>query len=222
MISKPFYRMLFIVFLLVLLTGCAKLPQGSGSATRTSVPSLEPKVVATSTVQSIEITVVPTPTEEVTSVTETGNTDSCTKTSNPCECLGKSYEYNQELGEIKEDYVGSWHAAPSVGSGYAERFVFFSTGNYLFFPSQYECDFSDNTCTPSPVEEGTWGVQGDQINLSRDGDINNVRSIYIGKVIDSSPDESPYPLKTTFEGTTYWLMSKDTDMWNPETGESCD
>ena len=66
----------------------------------------------------------------------------------------------KSLGEIKEEYIGSWHAAPSVGSGYSERFVFFSSGNYLFFPSQYECDFGDEACVPSPYRGRYWGVQG--------------------------------------------------------------
>lgn len=222
MISKPFYRMLFIVFLPVFLTGCAKLPQGSGIAALTSVPSLEQEVAATSTLQSTEIAVFPTSTEDEISVTETEVIDLCINTSNPCECLGGNYEYDKELGEIKEEYIGSWHAAPSVGSGYSERFVFFSSGNYLFFPSQYECDFGDESCVTSPIEEGTWGVQGSQLNLAKEGDIRNVRSILIGEVIDSAAEESPYPLKTTFDRTTYWLMSKDTNMWNPETGELCD
>src|SRR4030065_2117939 len=201
MISKPFYRMLFIVFLPVFLTGCASLPQASGIAALTSVPSLEQEVAATSTLQSTEIAVFPTSTEDEISVTETEVIDLCINTSNPCECLGGNYEYDKELGEIKEEYIGSWHAAPSVGSGYSERFVFFSSGNYLFFPSQYGCEFGDESCVMSLIEEGTWGVQGNQMNLAIDGEDNNVRNILIGEVIDSSAEESPYPLKTTFDGT---------------------
>ena len=147
--------------------------------------------------------------------------DSFSITSNPCENLGDKYVHDEELGEIIEDFTGSWHASPSVGAGYSERFVFFSSGNYLFFPSQYECDNGDEACIPSPIEEGIWGVQDSQINLAIEGRINNVRSILIGKVSDSPDGESPYFFKTTFDGTTYWLISKDTNMWNPLTGEPC-
>ena len=212
MFHKPRYLTLFIVLLLAFLAACAKSLQGSEIVAPTSVQSQEPEVVATSTIQPTEIAVVPTPTEVI---------DLCTNTSNSCECLGVKYEHDEELGEIKEEYIGSWHASAFVGSGYGERFVFFPSGNYLFFPSQYECDFGDESCVLSPIEEGTWGVQGSQMNLAKDGDTNNVRSILIGEVIDSLAEESPYPLKTTFDGTTYWLLSKDTNIWNPETGESC-
>jgi hypothetical protein len=144
-----------------------------------------------------------------------------TVSADPCENPGHKYRYDPALGEIKEEYIGSWHSSPFVGSAHTERFVFFPTGNYLFFPSEYECSYNDESCIPSPIEEGIWGVQGGQLNLAKGGDINNVRSILIGPVVASSPDESPYPLETTFDGTTYWLMTTDTDMWNPETGEMC-
>jgi hypothetical protein len=220
--SKTARLMLCILFVIAILAACAKSLQESKMVTKATVQPQEPEVVATLTIQPSEIVVIPTPTELETIVTETEVIDLCTNTSNPCECLGERYEYDKELGEIKEEYIGSWHAAPFVGSGYSERFVLFSSGNYLFFPSQYECDFGDESCVLPPIEEGTWGVQGSQMNLAKNGDINNVRSILIGEVIDSSAEESPYPLKTTFDETTYWLMSKDTNMWNPETGEPCD
>lgn len=222
MLRISFYLMLFIVLLLAFLSACVKSAQGPGIGKPTSVQPQESGVAEPLTIRPTEIAAVPTPTEEATSVTETEVPDACTNTNNPCECLGESYKHDEELGEIKEDYIGSWHAAPFVGSGYNERFVLFSSGNYLFFPSQYECAFGDETCVLPLVEEGTWGVQGNQMNLTKDGDINNIRSILIGEVIDSSAEESPYPLKTTFNGITYWLMSKETNMWNPETGELCE
>jgi hypothetical protein len=222
MFRIPLYLILFLVFLLAFLVACAVSPQGSGLATPTTVQSPVPEVVPTITIQPTEIMVVPTPTQEETSLTETVVMELCTNTSNPCDCLGRKYKYDNALGEIKEENLGSWHAAAFVGSAYNERFVFFPTGNYLFFPSQNECDVNDSTCIPSPIEQGNWGIQDSQMNLAKDGDINHVRIVLIGKVIDSPPAESPYPLKTTFDGITYWLLSKDTNMWNPETGEFCD
>lgn len=221
MFRKPIYLMLITVISLPFLAACAKSPQVSKIVTTATVQPQEPEVVTTSTIQPTELVVNLTPTEEEADLLETEVEDSNAVSSNPCENMGEKYEHDEELGEIKEDYIGSWHAAPSIGSGYNERFVLFSSGNFLFFPSQYECDFGDESCVPSPIEEGTWGVQGSQMNLAKDGDTNNVRSILIGEVIDSPAEESPYPLKTTFDGTTYWLLSKDTNIWNPETGESC-
>ena len=222
MFRKPLYLILFTALLLVFLAACAMSSQVSGIVTPTSVQSREPDVVPTLTIQPRETPVIPTPTEEETSVTETEVIDLCTNINNPCECLGRKYEYAKELGEIKEEYVGSWHAAAFVGSGYGERFVFFSTGNFLYFPSQYECDSGDTSCIPSPIEDGIWGIQDSQINLAIEGELRNIRSILIGEVIDSPPDESPYPFKASFDGTDYWLLSKDTNMWNPDTGELCD
>jgi hypothetical protein len=190
-----------------MLAACTKSPQVSEEVAMPTRTPLE--------------TITPTD-EEETNLNETEVGDLNPITSNPCENLGDTFEHDEELGAIQEDYVGSWHASPVVGSGYNERFVFFSTGNYIFFPSQYECDFGDASCIPSPIEEGTWGVQDNQINLAIDGEINTIRSILAGIVIDSPSEESPYSLKTTFDGTTYWLLSKDTNMWNPETGELCD
>jgi hypothetical protein len=222
MYRKPLYLILFTVLLLAFLEACAMLPQVSQIVAPTSVQSQEPEPVATSNIEPTQMAIVPSPTQEVTSVTATEVIAVCKNTSNQCECLGVKYQSDKKLGEIKEEYIGSWHAAPFVGSAYNERFVFFLTGNYLYIPSQYECDLNDSTCIPSPIEQGIWGIQDDQMNLAKDGDINNVRSILIGKVVDSPTDESPYPLKTTFDGTIYWLLSQDTNMWNPDTGELCD
>lgn len=172
---------------------------------------------------------IPTPIETDTTteeqqpiITEQTNEESSAVTINACENLGNTYEHNGALGEIRDDYIGSWHASPSIGSGYNERFVFFPTGNYLFFPSQLECGPDDESCTPSPIEEGTWGILDGLITLAIEGDINNARSVEIGRLIDSPADESPYSVKTSIDGITYWLISNDTNMWNPETGESCD
>jgi hypothetical protein len=222
MIRKLVCLILCFLFSIAILSACAKSPQGSEKVIRTALQTRKPDVTATSTIQPTEKVIIPTPTEEEPTVTETEVIDSCTNTSNPCECLGEKYEYDKELGVIKEEYLGSWHAAAFVGSAYNARFVFLPSGNYLFFPSQYECEFGNESCKPSPIEEGLWGIQDSQLNLAKEGDIKNVRSISIGEVIDSPPDESPYPLKTAFDRITYWKLSKDTNIWNPETGELCD
>ena len=188
---KPLYMILITVLLFVLEVACFISPRISEIVVSTTITPQASEVELTSTIQPTEREVVPSPTEQETKVTATEVIDQCTNTSDPCECLGKKYEYDKSLGEIKEEYIGSWHAAASVGSGYNERYVFFPTGNYLFFPSQYECDINDSTCIPSPIEQGIWGIQDSQMNLAKDGDINHVRSVLIGKVIDFPPNESP-------------------------------
>ena len=223
MFLRRFTPMLFTVLSLAFLAACAQTPQGSNIVSTATVQPQESEVVATSTIQSADIVAIPTLTDEAeTSINETEVIDSNGFGSDPCESLGDKYEHSEQLGEIKEEYIGSWHAAPSVGSGYRERFVLFSSGNYLFFPSQYECNFGDESCVPFPIEEGTWGIQDGQMNLAKEGEIANIRGIGIGEVTVSPPDESPYSIKTTFDGTTYWLISNETKLWNPETGELCD
>lgn len=143
-------------------------------------------------------------------------------TINPCEGIYEKYPHDPTLGEIREAYIGSWHAGAFVSDAFNERFVLFSSGNYLFFPDQYECAYSSKTCVPSPIENGLWGVQGQVMHFAKEGELNNIISRSITEVVASPEDESPYPFKTTIDGLTFWLMSKDTNFWDPETGEYCD
>jgi len=177
------------------------------------MPGCGPRADAATSVQETPVAVI----QSVTDAAE----DPAAVAGEPCEALGQKYEHDGALGEIKAEYIGSWHAAPSVGSGYAERVVFFASGNYLFFPSQYECAVDDEACIASPVEEGIWGVQEGEMSLAKDGELRDPGRISIGNVVDSSPDESPYPMKTTLDGVTYWLMSSETNLWDPLTGELC-
>ncbi len=140
---------------------------------------------------------------------------------NPCEGIYEKYPHDPSLGEISEAYVGSWHADYSMSDAYKERFVLFSSGNYLFFPDQYECRNTFKTCVPSPIENGLWGVQGQVMNFAKGGDMEDIISRSITDIVPSSPDESPYPFKTTIDGLKFWLWSKGTDYWDPETGEYC-
>ena len=141
---------------------------------------------------------------------------------NACEDIYKKYPHDPTLGEIKADYVGSWHASEMVTARYNERFVLFASGNYLFFPDQYECAYTFKSCVPSPIEDGLWGVEGEVMNFAKGGDMEDLISRPITPIIPSSLDESPYPYKTTIDGLTFWLMSKSTDYWDPETGDYCD
>lgn len=220
MVHKPYHLFSFFMFSIAILA-CSLTSRVPKIVATAVVQPPEPAIAPTATTRPTEIAAAPIPTQA-----QAANTieaaEPAQTSSDPCENLGQKYWHDDKFGQIREDYVGSWHAAPSVGSGYAERFVFFSSGNYLFFPSQYECDIDDTDCTPSPIEEGVWGVLDGQLNLVKDSDIGSLRSISIGEVVDSPPDVSPYPRKTTFDGTTYWLISEDTNLWNPQTGELCE
>ena len=141
---------------------------------------------------------------------------------NPCEGIYEKYPHDPTLGEIKEDYVGSWHQDPSLSARWSERWVFFPSGNYLFIPSQYECAYSSNpNCTPTPIEDGLWGVMDNLMYLATSGDLSNILTVSITPVVPSTIDESPYPYKTTIERLPFWLYTKDTNYWDPETGEYC-
>jgi hypothetical protein len=180
------------------------------------------EILSTPIISTPSPQVLPTSTAtQETSPSETRVGPTNLTSNNPCANLGQKYAHNQELGEIKEEYVGSWHAAPMVGDGYNERLVFFTTGNYIYFPSQYECANLGTSCTPSPIEQGTWGIQGDQLILAKDGDIDSMRSVSLAEIRASDPNQSPYPLQTIINGKTYWLLSTETNLWNPITGEMC-
>jgi len=139
----------------------------------------------------------------------------------PCEGIYEKYPHDPSLGEISEVYIGSWHADYSMSDAYKERFVLFASGNYLFFPDQYECRNTFKTCVPSPIEDGLWGVHGQVMNFARGGDLNDIISRSITEIVPSPVDESPYPYKTTIDGLKFWLWSKETDYWDPETGDYC-
>lgn len=149
-----------------------------------------------------------------------GDEDPFTVNVNPCEGIYEKYPHDPALGEIPADYVGCWHASESVSARYNERFVLFASGHYLFFPDEYECAYTFNTCVPSPIEDGLWGVQSQVMNFAIGGDMNNLISRSITPVIPTE-DEFSYPFTTTIDGLTFWLLSKETDMWDPETGGLC-
>jgi len=140
----------------------------------------------------------------------------------PCEGIYERYQHDPAQGEITADYIGSWHASESISARYSERFVLFASGNYLFFPGQYECAYTFKSCVPSPIEDGVWGVQGQEMHFAEGGELNTIISRSVTKIHPSPDDESPYPFKTTIDGLTFWLMPKGTDYWDPETGVYCD
>ena len=141
---------IFCLIVLFLTSACATLTQATQ---KVDLPTQTDNPTSTAE-ETMDVSRYATPTAETTPTTTTEVEVTEGVPSDPCEGLGLMYAQDGALGEIKAEYVGSWHAAPSVGSGYNERFVFFSTGNYLFVPSQYDCDPSDASCVPTPIEQG--------------------------------------------------------------------
>lgn len=60
------------------------------------------------------------------------------------------------LGEL----IGIWHASPSVGAGYSERFFFYDDGTFKFCYSQYDEEKRILDMT------GNWTVKGERLILS--------------------------------------------------------
>jgi hypothetical protein len=162
-------------------------------------------------------------TEEIESIIGTEAVELFVGYIDPCQGIYENYEHDPMLGEINEDYIGSWHASEFVSDAYNERFVFFSSGNYLFFPSQYECVYSSNeNCMPSPFEDGLWGVEDEVMVFLEQGDINNIITRSTTKVVKSPEGETPYLHKINIDGLMFQLMSRQTNLWDPDTGELCD
>lgn len=85
---------------------------------------------------------------------------------------------NDELEKKMQDaLVGVWHAAPSVGAGYAERFFFYEDGTFKFYYSQY--DESKRVLD----ESGTYYVNGDQLVLY----ITNQTVLEGGEIVEGLP-----------------------------------
>jgi hypothetical protein len=127
------------------------------------------------------------------------------------EDLSNTYTHNPEIGEIDTEYVGSWLGCALIEESYCQRYVLFDTGNYLYFPSEME------EVEEYVVEIGIWGVEEGELSLAKDADITNIVSIALGEIEYSSAEESSYSLKANFGETTYWLVSKETNIWSTDT-----
>jgi hypothetical protein len=131
-----------------------------------------------------------------------------------CSSLGQVYEYTEEIGEIDFNWVGSWHACESVGSGYCDRFVFYPNGNYVYISSE------------GNIEQGIWGVTTNSedvrnvLNIAEGGNLDNLRGLQFESV-NVFGEDSPYRFSNSLDGEQYWQVSYNPDMWNPESGEEC-
>jgi hypothetical protein len=131
-----------------------------------------------------------------------------------CYSLEQVYEYTEEIGEIDFNWVGSWHACESVGSGYCDRFVFYPNGNYVYISSE------------GNREQGIWGVTTNSedvrnvLNIAEGGNLDNLRGLQFESV-NVFGEDSPYRFSNSLDGEQYWQVSYNPDMWNPESGEEC-
>jgi hypothetical protein len=125
-------------------------------------------------------------------------------------------EENQSVG-----VVGAWHASPSVGAGYSERYLFMQDNKYLFFTNQ-----EDETQGKIIVEMGSWSLQGNLIVLKTVRKITNENSIVvateertlaISDAEEELPDASPYLVKRKINGVYFWQYSEgDEAAWKSE------
>lgn len=141
-----------------------------------------------------------------------------------CYALVQTYSHNEDIGRIVDEYVGSWHACESVGSGYCERLTFYPDGNFVYFPSQY--DSTDGLLATDSIVQGIWGISSLENNsnhilhLASESDMDNIVDIEIGE-LEITGEDSPYTWQATLSNDTYWQLSPTTDLWNPRTGEQC-
>lgn len=113
---------------------------------------------------------------------------------------------------------GSWHAGPSVGSGFSERYVFRPNGTVSYFLSE---SLEGKT---RDAAYGTWALKGDGLDLHFDKAmaggkteaIDETIHLKLGPLTVLDPAESPYPHKMSFNGTDFWFYSEDTDLWTDE------
>ncbi len=113
--------------------------------------------------------------------------------------------------------VGSWHASKSVSAGYAERYIFYENGKYVFFYSQYDTE------KKYFAQSGLWRIEKDKlildinknyINSKKIQKIDEEKHLEIRKV--TSQDDSPYKEKILLGENHFWKISKDTDLWTVE------
>jgi len=136
-----------------------------------------------------------------------------------CYSLEKVYKYDTRMGELDSEIIGSWHACLDAETFYCDRYVFYPNGNYLFFPKGG---------TAQEIEQGIWGIERDPktfetfLNLARNGDLKNKRSIYYEGKDYVKGDQIPYTFSTVIENTEYWQYSYNPDIWDSRTGEVCE
>lgn len=117
---------------------------------------------------------------------------------------------------------GSWHAGPSVGSGFNERYVFRLNGTVSYFLSE--------SLEPKTRDAayGTWELKGDGLDLhferavagGKTESIDETIHLKLGPLTVLDPAESPYRQKMRFNDTEFWYYSYDPDLWPDEIAQA--
>jgi hypothetical protein len=132
-----------------------------------------------------------------------------------CWALEDGYEYKGELGEINEEYIGSWDSCPNGTDRECNRILMYPNGNYILFTSDGR-------------EQGIWGrkmIEDSPYNVlyfAKDGEVENMRDMGMDQVqIRYGSDNSSFRFFVEVGGVKYWKVSYSPDMWNPKNGRSC-
>ncbi len=119
----------------------------------------------------------------------------------------------------KNELIGSWHASPYVAAGFAQRYVFFANGNFIFFPNQ---NLDDKI---AQYYAGTWQIENNQLQLSfnhyrdlqnKKQTINRNLTYQLGTLDPTDPNETAYTKKTKIHDQYFWQYSQDPQYWAAE------
>lgn len=129
-----------------------------------------------------------------------------------------SKEAADNSAQIEKELIGCWHAGPSVGSGFGDRYIFFQDNTVIFLPSQYEEDKKYYQYF------GKWSVKDNSLQLnfakaiqvSSDGleTFREKKTIPLGEFEKESPENSPYEKKVKLADQYFWKYSEDTELWD--------
>jgi len=145
----------------------------------------------------------------------------------------KNYTTYNQVNTYKTDIVGMWHASPSVGAGYRERYEMLQDGNFVFYFSQYDGEkrtveisgewniiygnLLQLVVTDKKVIEGGEFVKEKTSEISeyvlRGGNLVNKKvqpeEIIIYPLGDIEVnDDYPYPIMMKIGGIQYWKLEE--------------
>lgn len=119
------------------------------------------------------------------------------------------------------DLTGIWQASGSMGSGWNDRYHFYSDGKYHFYPSQIACD------SISEEQKGNWNLTDNKLEITvlsvkKGCDNQSVfvqlkepeDHIYNFSNLETQPDDL-YP-SILFNGKQYWKYSNDPTIYGDE------
>ena len=128
---------------------------------------------------------------------------------------------------VSESIIGSWHAAPLVGSGFSQRYSFFENGMYLYISSEYDYDSKNQL----GAESGTWKLTDNTLTLNTTAglkitvhadDTVGFEKVSVKKqtvitlgAFEKTEPSIVYSLQRSFDKMTYWKFADTSDYWCP-------